>query len=111
VGITPQPLNNPDYVQPDATGTKIDTPVMETPLNVKVIIKQVLKDQQVINLDQALKNVSGVTSEDVFLAPTLKWNISPRVSRRPWNLSTRSIIQPRHASLAYRGLRHTEPTL
>lgn len=54
---------NPDYVQPDATtGTKTDTPVMETPLNVQVISKQVLKDQQVIRLDQALKNVSGVTT-------------------------------------------------
>lgn len=47
---------NPDYVLPDATsGTKTDTPIMETPLNVQVISKQVLKDQQVIRLDQALK--------------------------------------------------------
>ncbi|NOU22121.1 MAG: TonB-dependent receptor plug domain-containing protein [Methyloglobulus sp.] len=54
---------NPDYVLPNATsGTKTDTPIMETPLNVQVISKQVLKDQQVITLDQALKNVSGVTT-------------------------------------------------
>ncbi len=53
---------NEDYVIPDATvGTKTDTPIMETPLNVQVVSKQVLKDQQVIRLDQALKNVSGVT--------------------------------------------------
>ncbi|NOU44222.1 MAG: TonB-dependent receptor [Methyloglobulus sp.] len=53
---------NKDYVIPNATaGTKTNTPVMETPLNVQVISKQVLKDQQVINLGQALKNVSGVT--------------------------------------------------
>ncbi|MDD1622597.1 MAG: TonB-dependent receptor [Methylococcaceae bacterium] len=53
---------NPDYVLPNATaGTKTDTPIMETPLNVQVISKQVMKDQQVVNLDQALKNVSGVT--------------------------------------------------
>jgi iron complex outermembrane recepter protein len=53
---------NTDYVLPKATaGTKTNTPVMETPLNVQVISKQVLKDQQVIRLDQALKNVSGVT--------------------------------------------------
>jgi iron complex outermembrane recepter protein len=53
---------NKDYVIPNATaGTKTDTPIMETPLNVQVISKQVLKDQQVINLGQALKNVSGVT--------------------------------------------------
>ena len=56
---------NPDYVIPDATsGTKTDTPIMETPLNVQVISKEVLKDQQVIQLDQALKNVSGVTSSN-----------------------------------------------
>ena len=54
---------NQDYVLPNATaGTKTDTPIMETPLNVQVISKQVLKDQQVINLGDALKNVSGVTS-------------------------------------------------
>jgi iron complex outermembrane recepter protein len=54
---------NKDYVIPNATaGTKTDTPIMETPLNVQVISKQVLKDQQVINLSQALKNVSGVLS-------------------------------------------------
>ncbi|NOS75628.1 MAG: TonB-dependent receptor [Methyloglobulus sp.] len=54
---------NKDYVLPNATaGTKTDTPIMETPLNVQVISKQVLKDQQVINLGQALKNVSGVTT-------------------------------------------------
>ena len=54
---------NQDYVISNATaGTKTDTPIMETPLNVQVISKQVLKDQQVIKLDQALKNVSGVTT-------------------------------------------------
>lgn len=54
---------NKDYVIPNATaGTKTDTPIMETPLNVQVISKQVLKDRQIISLDQALKNTSGVTS-------------------------------------------------
>jgi iron complex outermembrane receptor protein len=54
---------NPDYVIPDATsGTKTDTPIMETPLNVQVISHQVLRDQQVIQVDQALKNISGVTT-------------------------------------------------
>ncbi|WP_347987584.1 TonB-dependent receptor [Methylomonas sp. AM2-LC] len=52
---------NEDYVLPNATaGTKTETPIMETPLNVQVISKQVLKDQQVITLGDALKNVSGV---------------------------------------------------
>ncbi len=59
---------NPNYVLPNATsGTKTDTPIMETPLNVQVISKQVLKDQQVISLDKALKNISGVTANRTFL--------------------------------------------
>ena len=54
---------NQDYVLLNATsGTKTDTPIMETPLNVQVISKQVLKDQQVITLADSLKNVSGVTT-------------------------------------------------
>ncbi|NOS73995.1 MAG: TonB-dependent receptor [Methyloglobulus sp.] len=54
---------NRDYVLPKATaGTKTNTPIMETPLNVQVISKQVLKDQQVISLDKALRNVSGVNT-------------------------------------------------
>ncbi|WP_347987628.1 TonB-dependent receptor [Methylomonas sp. AM2-LC] len=53
---------NQDYVLPTATsGTKTDTPIMETPLNVQVVSKQVLKDQQVITVADALQNVSGVT--------------------------------------------------
>jgi iron complex outermembrane recepter protein len=43
--------------------TKIDTPIMETPLNVQVISKQVLKDQQVISLNKALRNISGVSTQ------------------------------------------------
>ncbi len=54
---------NKDYVIPNATaGTKTDTPIMETPLNVQVISKQVLKDRQVFRLADSLKNVSGVTT-------------------------------------------------
>jgi iron complex outermembrane receptor protein len=54
---------NQDYVLPDASvGTKTDTPIIETPLSVQVISKQVLKDQQVIRLEDALNNVSGVTT-------------------------------------------------
>ena len=60
-GLAQDPFN-PTYVLPDAsTGTKTDTPIMDTPLNVQVITQQVLRDQQVITLDQALQNVSGVS--------------------------------------------------
>ena len=56
------PYEQGEYRVPDAsTGTKTDTPLMETPLNIQVVPQQVLVDQQVIRIDQALKNVSGVT--------------------------------------------------
>jgi iron complex outermembrane receptor protein len=42
------------------TATKTDTPIMVTPANIQVVPQQVLQDQQVITLDQALQNVSGV---------------------------------------------------
>ena len=49
------------YVVPDAsTATMTDTPVMDTPLNIQTITQQVLQDQQVIRIDQALRNVSGI---------------------------------------------------
>ncbi|MBK8815567.1 MAG: TonB-dependent receptor [Methylococcaceae bacterium] len=57
---------NKDYVIPNATaGTKTDTPIMETPLNVQVISKQLLKERQVFRLADALKNVSGVTTNSI----------------------------------------------
>jgi iron complex outermembrane recepter protein len=43
------------------TGTKTDTPLLESPVNVQVVTPQALKDQQVISIDKALQNVSGIT--------------------------------------------------
>ncbi len=42
--------------------TKTDTPIMETPLNIQVLPKAVLDDQQAVKLDKAVKLVSGVTT-------------------------------------------------
>ncbi len=57
-----------------STGTKTDTLLMETPMSVQVVPKAVLEDQQVIRLQDAVKNVSGVvtgfgfgTLEDTFI--------------------------------------------
>jgi len=66
---------NEDYAAPNAsTGTKSDTPIMETPMSVQVVAKAVLDDQQAIRIEDALKNVSGVTKgfgfgteEDTFI--------------------------------------------
>ena len=44
----------------ESLGTKVNTPVMETPLATKMITHQMLEDQQVTTLDEALRNVSGV---------------------------------------------------
>jgi iron complex outermembrane receptor protein len=52
---------NTDYSLPNATAaTKTDTPIMQTPMSVQVIPKQILKDQQAIRIKDALKNVSGI---------------------------------------------------
>ena len=54
--------NNPtSYAAPiESLGTKVNTPVMDTPLATKMITHQMLEDQQVTTLDEALRNVSGV---------------------------------------------------
>lgn len=55
--------NDPkSYAAPiQSLGAKVNTPVMETPVATKMVTRQMLEDQQVVTLDQALKNVSGVT--------------------------------------------------
>jgi iron complex outermembrane recepter protein len=54
--------NNPtSYVAPiESLGSKVNAPVMNTPVTTKMVTRQMLDDQQAITLDQALKNVSGV---------------------------------------------------
>ncbi len=55
--------DNKDYKITNAvTATKTDTPLMQTPVSVKVVSRQVMKDQQAITVDQVLKNVSGAVS-------------------------------------------------
>lgn len=66
---------NPDYVRPNAsTATKTDTPIMETPYSVTLVPQQVLKDKQVIRIEDAITSVAGVQSSwtnggesDVFI--------------------------------------------
>ncbi len=55
--------NDPkSYAAPiQSVGTKVNTPVMDTPVTTKTVTHQMLEDQQVTTLDQALRNVSGVT--------------------------------------------------
>ena len=66
---------NPDYNRTNATtATKTDTPLMETPYAVTVVPQQVLKDKQVIRVEDAVTSVAGVQSSwtnggqsDVFI--------------------------------------------
>lgn len=49
------------YSVPDATtGTKTDTPLRDIPQSIQVVPQQVLRDQQVTRLNDALRNVPGV---------------------------------------------------
>ncbi|ARN81065.1 TonB-dependent siderophore receptor [Methylocystis bryophila] len=62
-GAGPQqsPFNTSYTYENASTGTKTSTPVMETPVNVQSVTQQVLRDNQVRDLGQALRFVSGVT--------------------------------------------------
>ena len=53
-----------DYFTPSAsTATRTDTRLLDIPQAVQVIPEQVLDDQQVSDLDEALENVSGVVAD------------------------------------------------
>ena len=60
-GPAQDPYNKTYSYEDASVGTKTDTPVMDTPLDVVSVSQQVLKDQQITDLAQALQNVSGVT--------------------------------------------------
>ena len=63
-GPAQDPYNKSYVLEKATTGTKTNTPVMDTPLNVQVVSQQVLQDQQATTLATALQNVSGVTVTD-----------------------------------------------
>ncbi|EDX87741.1 TonB-dependent siderophore receptor subfamily [Synechococcus sp. PCC 7335] len=51
-----------NYFVPNASSaTRTDTPILETPASVQVIPRQVLEDQQVRDLGDALRNLSGAS--------------------------------------------------
>jgi iron complex outermembrane recepter protein len=52
-----------------ATATRTDTPIQDVPQSITVIPRQVLEDQQVTQINDALRNVSGVTSRFSSLRP------------------------------------------
>lgn len=48
------------HVSSSSSATKTDTLIMDTPINVQVVPRQVLNDQQAIVIDEATRNVSNV---------------------------------------------------
>ncbi|NER79550.1 MAG: TonB-dependent siderophore receptor [Leptolyngbya sp. SIO1D8] len=53
------------YVEPNtSTATRTDIPLRDVPQSIQVIPREVLEDQQVIRLNDALRNVSGVVAAD-----------------------------------------------
>ena len=64
------------YSVPNATSaTTTDTPLRDIPQSIQVVPQQVLEDQQVIRLNEALRNVSGVRDDDSFAGTLDRINI------------------------------------
>ncbi len=55
--LTPQ---NSYVVPVVSVGTKTDTPVMNTPLNVQAVTQKLIEDQQAVTVEEAVRDVSGV---------------------------------------------------
>ncbi|NJL53652.1 MAG: TonB-dependent receptor plug domain-containing protein [Hydrococcus sp. SU_1_0] len=49
-------------VTDSSVGTRTDTPIRDIPQSIQVVPQEVLRDQNVKTLDEALRNVSGVTT-------------------------------------------------
>ena len=67
------------YRVPDtSTATRTDTPLRDIPQSIQVVPQQVLQDQQVTNVREALRNVPGVAQGDdsstrgQFVAPVIR---------------------------------------
>ncbi|MBE9118006.1 TonB-dependent siderophore receptor [Lusitaniella coriacea LEGE 07157] len=60
--VVTQQQSGERYLVPNATaGTRTDTPIIDTPQSIQVVPQRVLEDQQIIRVDEALRNVSGIS--------------------------------------------------
>jgi iron complex outermembrane recepter protein len=67
---------NDNYYIPEASSaTRTDTPIRDIPQSIQVIPQEILKDQQVNRLDEALSNVSGTTFGGTFGNTSLNFNV------------------------------------
>ncbi|MEA5618332.1 TonB-dependent siderophore receptor [Cronbergia sp. UHCC 0137] len=64
------------YRVPEASAaTRTDTPIRDIPQSIQVIPRQVLEDQKVIRLTDAIRNVSGIVEGDTFGGTVDNFNI------------------------------------
>lgn len=63
LNVTAENAHDTGYtMRSTVTATKTDTPVLDTPISVQTVTREVLDDQQITTLKGAMKNVSGVQS-------------------------------------------------
>jgi iron complex outermembrane recepter protein len=63
------------YVPEASSATRTDTPIRDIPQSIQVIPQEILEQQQVIRLDEAINNVSGTTVGAAFSNSSLTFNI------------------------------------
>jgi iron complex outermembrane receptor protein len=64
-----------DYYVPDTSvGTRTDTPLRDIPQSIQVVPQEVLRDQQITRLNDALRNVPGIT-QDFDSGPSVFYRI------------------------------------
>mgnify|MGYP003546441029 FL=1 len=64
------------YSVPNSSAaTRTDTPIRDVPQSIQVVPQEVLQDQQITRLDEAVRNVSGVTFGGTDLGRNLQFNI------------------------------------
>jgi iron complex outermembrane recepter protein len=62
-----------NYAVPNSNvGTRTDTPIKDVPQSIQVIPQQVLKDQGANDINDALRNVAGVTPAPTFGSPNIR---------------------------------------
>ncbi|MEN9520152.1 MAG: hypothetical protein RLZZ381_2740 [Cyanobacteriota bacterium] len=63
------------YVPEASSATRTDTPIRDIPQSIQVIPQDILEDQQVIRLDEAISNISGTNLGSSFANTSLTFNI------------------------------------
>ena len=55
-----------------SSATRTDTPIKEIPQSIQIVPRQLIDDQQNVTVSEALKNVSGVVTNDEFSTPAFE---------------------------------------